>query len=101
MNRWVSWPYEGHGDVDKFDYDMHHAANYQVNDRCHVQREQAISKQTDALEEWDISSKELPIDGDHSTAYPHYAEYNLEQQGLVIRIRSNAQHTISKVHLVR
>ena len=71
---------------------MDDASDQQVDDRGHIQREEAVAQQADALEEGDVAAKKLTVDGDDSPAYPDNAEDDFKKQGLVVGIRGDAQY---------
>ena len=67
--------------------------NNQVKQGGQVEWEQAVAKQTYALEEWDCSAQQLAIDWDDSATQPNNYEHYLEKQRLVISIGGCTQNT--------
>jgi len=53
---------------------MDDSTDYQIDNGSHVQWEKAVSQQTDGLEEWDITAKQLPIHCNYGASNPYNAE---------------------------
>lgn len=100
----VSRPHECKADVCQLDKDWNLRAHSEVDDGSYVQREEAVSKETHALEEGaaliiqganlHFTTEELSIDGDYTGSHPNDDEHDFEKEGLVIGMSCRAQHTM-------
>jgi len=58
---------------------MDDSTDYQIDNGSHVQWEKAVSQQTDGLEEWDITAKQLPIHCNYGASNPYNAENDFKK----------------------
>ena len=67
---------------------MHEGTNQQIQERCDVQREQAVTQQTNTLEKTNCTTEQLSVDCYDCATKPNYYKYYFEEQSLVVSVCS-------------
>lgn len=88
----VGGPHECETNVNDSDYEWHVPADEEVYGGDQRQREEAIAEKANTLEEADGATEELSVQSDDGATEPHDHEDDLEEERLVIGLRTGREH---------